>query len=112
MKSAEVLSLAEARTADGGVILTVCGDLDIATAPALRRRVNAILDTGVRRLVLDLRDVAFMDSTGLAVLIAAQHRLGDAGRLAVVIAPDSYAALIAEIAGLAGVLDVVETPEA
>ena len=104
-------SITQARLADGGVALTVRGELDIATAPALREVVTAILATGVRRLVLDLLAVTFMDSTALAVLVGAKHRLGDDGDLTVVIAPDSYAALIVEIAGLDGILDVVATLE-
>jgi anti-sigma B factor antagonist len=104
-------SITQARLADGGVVLTVRGELDIATAPTLREVVTAILATGVRRLVLDLLAVTFMDSTALAVLVGAKQRLGADGQLTVVIASDSYAALIVEIAGLDGVLDVVETFE-
>ena len=50
-----------------------------------------------------------MDSTGLAAFIHAKMRLGDEGRLTLVMEPDSYAHLIFEVAGLVGVLDVVDT---
>jgi hypothetical protein len=50
-----------------------------------------------------------MDSTGLATFIHAKMRLGDEGHLTLVMEPDSYARLIFEVAGLTGVLDLVET---
>jgi len=103
------LSVADSRLPDGGVVLTIAGELDIATVPVVRERLTAVTDAGTRRLVVDLRDVSFMDSTGLAAFIHAKMRLGDEGQMTLVLEPDSYARLIFEIAGLVGVLDVVET---
>jgi len=105
-------SVFDARRADGSVLLTVAGELDIATVPRVRERLSALTDAGARRIVVDLRDVSFMDSTGLAAFIHAKMRLGDEGRLTLVIEPDSYARLIFEVAGLVGVLDMVETLDA
>jgi anti-anti-sigma factor len=54
--------------ADGGSrIVRFEGDLDLASAPALQREVLAAT-TGARRVVLDLSDVAWLDSTGLRLL--------------------------------------------
>jgi anti-sigma B factor antagonist len=102
-------SLAEAPLQGGGVRLAITGDLDIATLPALRERLAAITDAGSRRLLLDLRGVSFMDSTALAAIIHTKKKLGDDGRMTLVIPPDSYPRLILEVTGLAGILDVVET---
>jgi anti-sigma B factor antagonist len=103
------LSLAEARLADGGALLTVAGELDIATVPLVRERLTAITEAGARRLVVDLRAVSFMDSTALAAFIHTKMRLGDEGRMTLVLERDSYARLIFEVAGIERVLDVVET---
>jgi anti-anti-sigma factor len=105
-------SLAEGPLQSRGCVLTIGGELDIATTPELRARVNAIIERGVRLLVVDLRTVSFMDSTALAVFIRAQRRLGGDGRLALVIEPGSYVRLILDVAGLSRGLDVVETFEA
>jgi anti-sigma B factor antagonist len=105
-------SIADAQRADGGVLLTVAGELDIATVPVVRERLSALIEGGARRVVVDLRDVSFMDSTGLAAFIHAKMRLGDEGRLTLVMEADSYARLIFEVAGLVGVLDVVDTLDA
>ena len=102
-------SLAESPLEGGGVLLTIAGELDIATVPALRERLTKITDAGTRRLVLDLLGVSFMDSTALAAFVHTNMRLGDDGQMTLVIAPDSYARLIFEVAGLDGILDVVET---
>jgi anti-sigma B factor antagonist len=92
-----------------GVVLTVSGELDVATVPQLRERLGAALDRGVKRLVIDLRPLFFLDSVAVAALLHAAQRLGEGGRLAVVVAPDSYIRMVFEIAGLPQCLDVVET---
>jgi anti-sigma B factor antagonist len=91
-----------------GVVLTVHGELDIATAPDFRERLDAAVDAGAKRLVLDLTPVAFMDSVAIAAILHARTRLGD-GRLAVVLADGSYTRLVFEIAGLPRCLDVFAT---
>jgi anti-anti-sigma factor len=61
---------------------------------------------------VDLRRVTFMDSVGLAAVLHARSRLARGGRLALVIAPESYAQLVLEIAGLPPSLACFETREA
>jgi anti-sigma B factor antagonist len=97
--------------APSSVVLSAAGELDIASAPELRERVTAALDAGVRRLVIDLREVSFMDSVAIAVLVHASRRLDPDGRMAIVIAPGSYPRLLFEAAGLDGCLDLVATRE-
>lgn len=83
-----------------GLAFTVSGELDLATTPDLRERLGAALDSGATRIVVDLREVTFMDSIGLAAIVHARSRLRADGRLALVVAPDSYAQLVLEIAGM------------
>ena len=94
-----------------GLVLTVSGELHLATAPEFRARLTAAIDAGVSRLVIDLRPLSFLDSVALAALLHARKRLGDAGRMAVVVAPDSYTRLIFEVAGMPRCVDVFETRE-
>jgi anti-anti-sigma factor len=95
-----------------GLALTVEGDLDLATAPELRERLIGAIDAGATAIVVDLRGVAFMDSCGLAAVLHARSRLADRGRLALVLASDSYAHLMLEVAGLPPSLALFETREA
>lgn len=55
-------------------VLVVRGDIDITRARRLGSAINGVLGTGPQRLVIDLCDVAFVDSTALAVLVHARRR--------------------------------------
>lgn len=52
-------------------VVHVSGDIDLATAPALRELLEEKLEQGYSDIVVDLTDVTFLDSTGLGVLVAA-----------------------------------------
>jgi anti-sigma B factor antagonist len=86
------------------------GELDVATAPRLREQLSEAIDAGADRLVVDLREVTFIDSVALAVLLQA-HRRVEPGHMAVVIAEDSYARLIFDVAGVSHALPLVATPD-
>lgn len=66
-------------TADGVPVVAVTGEIDLATAPLLRERLEAKLDAGSASVVVDLRNTTFLDSTGLGVLVSALKRCRDAG---------------------------------
>jgi anti-sigma B factor antagonist len=65
----------ERTSAEGVELLLVEGELDIATAPRLISVLNGAVQEALRSLVVDLSEVDFMDSTGLALLINAHRRL-------------------------------------
>src|SRR3954453_14915294 len=67
------LGIAE-RSNAGWTVLTVSGEIDSATAPSLRERLHALLAGGKSKLVVDLDDVGFLDSTALGVLVGALKR--------------------------------------
>ena len=60
-------------------VLTVVGELDIATAPRLRAAVGDLMGQGVRHLEMDLEGCTFIDSTGMGAMLWAAHRLQAAG---------------------------------
>ncbi len=76
---------------DGGAgeaVVAVSGELDLHSADVLERAVAALHAAGRDRIVVDLRGVEFMDSTGLRVLIGL-HRAAerDGRRLSLVPGP-------------------------
>ena len=72
------LLLATSQERDETVRLAVSGEVDIATVDPLREAMTAVLkDRQVTRLVVDFAEVAFLDSTGIAALMAA-YRLAQA----------------------------------
>lgn len=61
---------------DGWTVLQIGGEVDVATAPKLREQLLALVNKGCYRIVVDLEEVDFIDSTGLGVLIGARKRVG------------------------------------
>lgn len=55
-------------------VVTAAGEIDSTTAPLLRKHLDALLDTEVRELCVDLGQVSFLDSAGLCVLATAHRR--------------------------------------
>lgn len=61
---------------DRSVALMLEGELDLETAPEFDTRLAGLAIAGVERVLIDLRGVTFMDSTGLRSIIAA-HRVAE-----------------------------------
>ncbi|MFE1950763.1 MULTISPECIES: STAS domain-containing protein [Streptomyces] len=67
-------------------VVSVSGEMDLVTSPALRQRVHDAVADGRRSLVLDLSDVLFCDSSGVGVLIAARRLIRSCqGRLRLIL---------------------------
>jgi anti-sigma B factor antagonist len=66
-------------TDDRGVILQLGGELDLESAGELDRQLEEVAATSPGRLLIDLSDLEFMDSTGLAVMVRAQRSARDNG---------------------------------
>jgi len=63
------------RVDDGVAVVTVTGDVDVATCAALRDSLlQVIADENFRGLVVNLAGVSFIDSTGIGVLVGAWRR--------------------------------------
>ncbi|MFH8609288.1 STAS domain-containing protein [Streptomyces sp. NPDC018029] len=57
----------------GWAVLCVSGEMDLMTSPMVRQRVHDAVADGRRRIVLDLSEVLFCDSSGVGVLIATRR---------------------------------------
>lgn len=63
-------------TNEGGYwVVRVEGEVDLHTVPRLHDRLVELIHAGHYRLIVDLEDVAFLDSTGLGVLAGVLHRV-------------------------------------
>lgn len=98
------------RHVSNAVILTVAGEIDMTTAPALERAVRQSLAQHPATLVIDLSGAQFFSSAGIAVLVLA-HRQSNATALRVV-AADRVVLRPLELTGLADDLDIRATVEA
>jgi anti-sigma B factor antagonist len=59
----------------GTLVVDIGGEIDVYTSPKLRERLVGLVGEGARRLVVDLEDVEFIDSTGLGVLVGVLKRM-------------------------------------
>ncbi|MFC5747545.1 STAS domain-containing protein [Actinomadura rugatobispora] len=84
----------------GHTIVALHGDLDIASAPALREHLLATLHHSARLLIIDLGEVSFCDATGLAVLIGTQRRATGLGITLHLANPRPQIAKLLRITGL------------
>ena len=57
--------------------MRIGGEVDVYTAPQLRERVIQLLADGTRHIIADLRQVDFLDSSGLGALVGSLKRLRD-----------------------------------
>jgi anti-sigma B factor antagonist len=77
--------LSEQQLDDDTTVVTVRGEIHVSTAPEFSRLLTESVAAGRTRMVLDLTDVEFIDSTGLSVLLNALRRVTRAGgRMALV----------------------------
>ena len=71
----------EIKTNTEATTIEIAGRLDTTTAPALDKTINDL--TGVTNLVLDLKEVAYISSAGLRVLLSAQKKMQKIGSMKV-----------------------------
>ena len=101
----------EVQENDGRTVITPRGELDMASAPELEQTILPKLQDGAW-VVLDLRALDFIDSSGLRVVVGA-HRSAEehGGRFTCVRgAAGSTVHRIVEIAGIDGVIEMIDDP--
>jgi anti-sigma B factor antagonist len=92
-------------------VIAVSGELDLASSPALQEELDRVYGSESDLLIIDLRDLDFMDSTGLSVLVRAHQRAEQEGRrLAMVKGPQQVQRLLS-LTGVADRLTLVDAPE-
>lgn len=70
-------------------VLSVSGEIDLLTAPALGALLNALIDGGHAEIILDARKVAFIDASGLGVIASAAARLRPVGGVFTIRSPSA-----------------------
>lgn len=87
-----------------GAVVAVRGEVDLSTAPLLEERLSQF--TQVEKLVVDLTEVSFLDSTGLAVLVRTANKLGEHGGAIRLVVRHPEVLKVLEITGLTSTLGV------
>lgn len=91
-------------------LLAVSGELDLFSAPELKRGIASALEGEASSLIVDLTETAFIDSSGLAAIILAMKRARDMGGQLVVVG--GRVAGTFRVAGLDQLITIVATREA
>jgi anti-sigma B factor antagonist len=87
---------------DGATVVTVRGEVDLGSGHHLRDIVLEQLLAGRLRVVVDLREVEFLDSVGLGMLVAARKRARSLGGDLLVVATTDRVRRPFEVTGIAG----------
>ena len=95
-----------------GVHVELSGELDLATAPKLEDELKRVERDSPGVIVLDLRPLAFMDSSGLRALLSADARAREAGRRLVLVRGDERVQRVLRITRLDERLEIVEDLDA
>lgn len=87
-------------TEAGSCVVTLVGELDPHTSPLLEQEIDEGLGSGVKRLVLDMAQLRFIDSSGLRVIIKAYKELEKGEGELVLRSPNQTALRLFEITDL------------
>jgi anti-sigma B factor antagonist len=92
-------------------VVSARGELDLYAAPEFKRVLGEAIDGGTTRIVVDLTDAAFMDSTALGVLIGALKRMRVRNGALAVASEQPTILRILDVTGMDQVLDLYPTAD-
>jgi anti-anti-sigma factor len=95
----------------GGLWIDEIKELNQLNAPALLKRVNAVLTNAVKIIVLDFSQTDFLDSHGLGALISLRNMMGRRGGVVRLLNPSRRVERVLELTRLHRVLDIVKCEE-
>lgn len=102
----------EVQNHDRAAVIAVTGELDLASSPALEEELDRVAATeDLELVVIDLRELEFMDSTGLSVLIRAHQRAEEQGRRFGLVKGSQQVERLLSLTGVAERLTLVDEPE-
>ena len=90
-------------------VFDLTGSLDIATSPTVRAALTSASERGSHRLIVDLTQVDFLDSTGLGALIGGQRRAKEFGGEVRLVVKEGQILRLLRITGLLKVFAVYPT---
>lgn len=109
MQGSQEPALSSRVTRRGSTVqVALCGELDLATAPALRSCLGPLVkaDPAPARLVLDLRDLDFVDASGISALLTIQRALAARGGELVLRSPSRLVRRVVKVLDLDAVLPI------
>ena len=105
-------ALSEEPLGEARHVVAVRGEIDLFTAPELKKTLQEAIEGGATRLVVDLSETTFLDSTALGVLIGAVKRLRSREGSLVIVNTDTNIAKTFEITGLDQIFTILDSRDA
>jgi anti-sigma B factor antagonist len=99
-ESPEILAIGAYRDRDE-YIIELAGELDLSAVTRVSEAFASALDSGAEAIVLDLRELEFVDSTGVHAILTAARLAGEQGRRFVLVRGPRQVQRIFEISGIA-----------
>jgi anti-anti-sigma factor len=100
----------ETEVADGLVRVALKGELDLSTVNKVEEELESLEAGGAKLIVLDMKSLTFLDSTGLRCLVTADQRARDAGRRLVLVRGPDAVQRVFTITRLEERLEMVDDP--
>jgi anti-sigma B factor antagonist len=107
----EVALAIQVRHRPGYTVITLAGEIDVTTAPRLRKRLTALASSG-RPVVADLNQASFLDTAGLGVLAAAAQQAAASGGSLHIVSPRHQVRRILTLTGMDQQLSLAPTQAA
>jgi len=101
----------EVQKTEHATVLVVSGELDLAASPEFEEILEQFDGAGPEMLILDLREVEFMDSAGLATVVKAHQSAHTVGRPFGVVNGSAQVRRLMNLTGMDERLTVAHTPE-
>ena len=106
------MSLFDLQTSDEpyGFRAALSGEIDLSTVEDVESELRTAIDGGTGAVALDLREVSFLDSSGLRLLLRLHKEFGDAGRRLVLVQGPRRVARVFELTGAEDQFEIVKDP--
>jgi len=106
------MSLHDAQISEGphGPTITLSGEIDMSAVADIEAAIGPVVPSEAGLLVLDLRNVSFLDSSGLRVILRIDREQRDAGKRFVVVRGGRRVARVLELTGAERQLEIVADP--
>jgi anti-sigma B factor antagonist len=92
-------------------VVAVSGELDLASGPELERELDRLAGPETKLVVIDLRQLDFMDSTGLSIIVRAHQRMANEGCEMRLVKGSQQVQRLLDLTGVADRLRLVDTAE-
>lgn len=101
----------EVRNAPDRIVLCLHGELDLASAPTLAQEIENAANDAKAMVVLDLKELRFIDSTGLRIVLAANERAQERGQEFALTRGSQQVERLLSITGVGEHLRIIASPD-